>query len=207
MASKQGNPSSFIGILRLFTPLWVNNCGYNCFRFQLWPRNPTILTWFAARKSICATQYRSLGCTGKNKAKTAVSVAVKAKLEVEIWRRPKNQLFDHGFLFTPSDSFSLGRTVSPQYKTLQRQTDTQTDSRHYSTILTAPFDRVSMFELHECELDSFWVIANYFFQKKWVFQPWTIQQATAAWCYVQWSLWRTTFVAALIRSEYSKRLR
>jgi len=29
-----------------------------------------------------------LGCTGKNKAKTAVSVAVEAKPEVEIWRRP-----------------------------------------------------------------------------------------------------------------------
>ena len=38
----------------------------------------------------------------------------------------KNQLFDPGFLFTPSDSFSLGRTVLPQYKTSQtdrRQTD------------------------------------------------------------------------------------
>jgi len=46
-----------------------------------------------------------LGCTGKNKAKTAVSVAVEAKPEVEIWRRPKNQLFDPGFLFTPSGSF------------------------------------------------------------------------------------------------------
>jgi len=30
-----------------------------------------------------------LGCTGKNKAKTAVSVAVETKPEVEIWRRPK----------------------------------------------------------------------------------------------------------------------
>ena len=36
----------------------------------------------------------------------------------------KNQLFDPGFLFTPSDSFSIGRTVSPQYKT------SQTDRRH-----------------------------------------------------------------------------
>jgi len=34
-----------------------------------------------------------LGYTGKNKAKTAISVAVEAKPEVEIWRRPKNQLF------------------------------------------------------------------------------------------------------------------
>ena len=30
-----------------------------------------------------------LSSTGKNKAKTAVSVAVQAKPEVEIWRRPK----------------------------------------------------------------------------------------------------------------------
>jgi len=33
------------------------------------------------------------GCTGKNKAKTAVSVAVAAKPEVEIWRRPKKSTF------------------------------------------------------------------------------------------------------------------
>jgi len=42
---------------------------------------------------------------GKNKAKMATSVAVEAKPEVEIWRWPKNQLFDPGFLFAPSDSF------------------------------------------------------------------------------------------------------
>jgi len=43
---------------------------------------------------------------GKNKAKTAVSRAVETKPEVEMWRRPpKNQRFDPGFLFTPSDSF------------------------------------------------------------------------------------------------------
>ena len=33
--------------------------------------------------------YQLLGCTGKNKAKAAVSMAVDAKPEVEIWRRPK----------------------------------------------------------------------------------------------------------------------
>jgi len=33
-----------------------------------------------------------LGYTGKNKAKTAVSVAVVAKPEVEIWRRPKKSI-------------------------------------------------------------------------------------------------------------------
>ena len=53
-------------------------------------------------------------------------MAVAAKPEVEIWRRPKNELFDPGFLFTPSDTFWLGRTVLPQYKTLQRD-DGQTD--------------------------------------------------------------------------------
>jgi len=57
----------------------------------------------------------------KNKAKTAVSVAVEAKPEVEIRRRPKNQLFNPGFPFAPSDRFQLRRrpTVSPQYKTSQ----------------------------------------------------------------------------------------
>jgi len=42
---------------------------------------------------------------GKNKAKTAISVAIEVKLEVQIWRRLKNQPFSTGFLFTPSDSF------------------------------------------------------------------------------------------------------
>jgi len=45
-----------------------------------------------------------MGCMGKNKAKTAASVAIEAKPEVEIWH-PKNRLFGSGFLFTPSDSF------------------------------------------------------------------------------------------------------
>jgi len=40
-------------------------------------------------------------------AKTAVSGAVEAKPEIEIWRQPKNQLFDPGFQFAPSDSFWL----------------------------------------------------------------------------------------------------
>jgi len=36
-----------------------------------------------------------LGSTGKNKAKTAVSVAVEAKPEVEIWQRPKTALWHY----------------------------------------------------------------------------------------------------------------
>jgi len=36
----------------------------------------------------------------------------------------KNELFVPGFLFTPSDTFSLGRTVLPQNKTLQTTDDT-----------------------------------------------------------------------------------
>ena len=39
---------------------------------------------------------------------------------------PKNELFDPGFLFTPSGTFSLGRTVSPQYKTSQTTDRRQT---------------------------------------------------------------------------------
>jgi len=35
----------------------------------------------------------------------------------------KNQFFDPGFLLTPSDTFSPGRTVLPQYKTSQTTTD------------------------------------------------------------------------------------
>jgi len=35
----------------------------------------------------------------------------------------KNELFDPGFLFALSDTFSLGRTVLPQYKTSQTTTD------------------------------------------------------------------------------------
>jgi len=46
----------------------------------------------------------------------------------------KNQLFDPGFLFTPSESFSLGRTVLPQYKT--SQTDRQTTDRRQTTQCT-----------------------------------------------------------------------
>ena len=57
----------------------------------------------------------------------------------------KNQLFDPGFLFTPSDSFSLGRTVLPQYKTSQtdddRQTDRQTTDRRHSVPKARPIVR------------------------------------------------------------------
>ena len=37
--------------------------------------------------------YHGMGCMGKNKAKTAVSVATAAKPEVEIWRRPQKSTF------------------------------------------------------------------------------------------------------------------
>ena len=48
---------------------------------------------------------------------------------------PKNQFFDPGFLFTPSDTFSLGRTVLPQYKTLQ------TDDRRHTVPKARPIVR------------------------------------------------------------------
>jgi len=48
----------------------------------------------------------------------------------------KNELFDPGFLFIPSDTFALGHTVLPQYKTLQtdRQMDRQTDDTLYQRL-------------------------------------------------------------------------
>jgi len=66
---------------------------------------------------------------GKNKAKTAVSVAVAAKPEVEIWRRPQKSPFAPGFLFAASDSFQLRSTVSPQYKMSQTDDRQLTDDR------------------------------------------------------------------------------
>ena len=54
-----------------------------------------------------------------------LAVADRTKPEVEIWRQPQNQLFDPGFLFTPSDSFSIGRTVCHNTKRHR-----QTDRRH-----------------------------------------------------------------------------
>ena len=54
-------------------------------------------------------------------------MAVAAKLEVEIWQQPQNQLFDPDFLFTPSDSF-FARTY--RFATIQNVTDRrQTDRR------------------------------------------------------------------------------
>jgi len=54
----------------------------------------------------------------------------------------KIQLFDPGFLFTPSDSFYLGRTVLPQYKTSQT-TDRQTDDRRYIVPKARPIVRLA----------------------------------------------------------------
>jgi len=56
----------------------------------------------------------------------------------------KNQPFDPGFLFTPPDSFSLGRTVSPQYKTLQ--TDRR-QTTQCTKVTTGP-----VFRLDQCSL-------------------------------------------------------
>jgi len=74
-----------------------------------------------------------LDCTGKNKAKTAVSMAAEAKPEEKYGGDPKNQLFDPGFLLTPSDNF-LAKTyhfatiqnVTDRWQTTVRQTDRQT---------------------------------------------------------------------------------
>ena len=47
---------------------------------------------------------------GKNKAKTAISVAVVVKPEVEIWRRPKNELFDPGIVAALMQDDDLSRS-------------------------------------------------------------------------------------------------
>jgi len=65
---------------------------------------------------------------GKNKAKTAVSVAIEAKLEVEIWRRPKKSTFWPWF---PISSFRQFLPKTCHFATIQnitddRQTDRQT---------------------------------------------------------------------------------
>jgi len=45
----------------------------------------------------------------------------------------KNQLFDPGFVFTPSDRFWLGRTVLPQNKRSQTTDDRQTTTDRQTT--------------------------------------------------------------------------
>jgi len=68
------NPAVVPGINKLWvkTIAWqlVTKTRMLCYRKDVRAmHNPTIRTWFAARKSICTIYYRSLGCTGKNKAK------------------------------------------------------------------------------------------------------------------------------------------
>jgi len=66
---------------------------------------------------------------GKNKAKTAVLVAVVAKLEVEIWRRPKKSTF---WLWFPIHSFRQFFARTYRFATIQNVTDDRqmTDRRH-----------------------------------------------------------------------------
>jgi len=70
--------------------------------------------------------YRLQGCTGKNKAKTAVSVAVVAKLEVEIWWQPKKWTFWPWF---PIHSFRQFFARAYCFATVQNVTDWQTTGR------------------------------------------------------------------------------
>jgi len=67
-----------------------------------------------------------LGYTGKNKAKTAVLVAVEAKPEVEIWRRAKKSTFSPWF---PIQSFRQFLARTYHFATIQNVTDTQTDKQ------------------------------------------------------------------------------
>ena len=77
------------------------------------------------------------GCkpTGKNKAKTVISVAVEAKPEVEIWQRPKKSIFWPWF---PIHSFTQFLAMTYRFAAIQNVTDDRqthctkgaTDSRY-----------------------------------------------------------------------------
>jgi len=73
----------------------------------------------------------------KNKPKMAVSVAVAAKPEVEIWRRPKKSTFSpwfpiHSFrqYFTRTYRFATIQNVTDDIQTHDRQTDDTSCQRH-----------------------------------------------------------------------------
>jgi len=69
---------------------------------------------------------------GKNKAKMAISVAIQAKPEVEIWRRPKNSTFWPWF---PIHSFRQFLARMYRLATIQNVTDRQmTDKQTNDTV-------------------------------------------------------------------------
>jgi len=63
----------------------------------------------------------SMGCMGKNNAKTAVSVAIEAKPEVEIWRRPPKSTFWSWF---PLHSFRQFLVRTYRFATIQKSQTT-----------------------------------------------------------------------------------
>jgi len=67
-----------------------------------------------------------LGCTGKNKAKTAASVAVAAKPEVEIWWQPKKWTLWPWF---PIHFFRHFFARTYRFATIQNVTDRQMTGR------------------------------------------------------------------------------
>jgi len=79
-----------------------------------------------------------LGCTGKNKAKTAVSVAVAAKPEVEIWRRPKKWTIWPWF---PIHSFRHFFARTYRFGTIQNVTDRRQTDRRQSVPKARPIVR------------------------------------------------------------------
>jgi len=70
---------------------------------------------------------------GKNKAKTAVSVAVAAKPEVEIWRRPKKSTFWPRF---PIHSFRQFLARTHRFATIQNVIDRRQTDRRQTTHCT-----------------------------------------------------------------------
>ena len=68
-----------------------------------------------------------------------------AKPEVEIWWRPKNQLFDPDFIFTPSDCFSCFRHNTKRHRQTEDKQTTQCAKSARPIVLSAKMVKISVF--------------------------------------------------------------
>ena len=87
----------------------------NYFRLQVWPQISTLCIQFATIRSVFVVLKQSMGHTGENKAKTAVSGPIEAKQKVEIWRRPKNSTFWPWFPIRSPIHQYIWRSISHRY--------------------------------------------------------------------------------------------
>ena len=97
------------------TQFFCPNGASNYFRLQVWPQISTLCIQFATIRSVFMVLKQSMGHTGENKAKTAVSGPREAKQEVKIWRRPKNSTFWPCFpIWSPIHQY-IWRSISHRY--------------------------------------------------------------------------------------------